>query len=168
MTARDLTRTTGMRLALAVLVVAILVTGWTLVRAVRVDAIPQTPAETLASLETVTHRTPRPLADIQQAVDNDLFSPDRSAPDVPYRMPGEARADEAPHVEPVKPTVLGTAVATDGRSFATLQLGGDRPTLVHVGDRIGEWSVRAIARGKVTLASADGTHAEITVSKPGP
>ncbi len=32
----------------------------------------------------------------------------------------------------------------------------DRPTLVHVGDKIGEWVVKAIERGKVTLVNASG------------
>lgn len=167
MSTRDLTRTPGMRIAFIALALASTVAVWALVRAVRAPAVPDTPAETLASLETVARRTPRAPADIQQAVDNDLFSPDRSAPEVPYRMPGEARADE-PKAEPMKPVVLGTAVATDGRSFATVQLGGDRPMLVHVGDKIGEWAVRAIARGKLTLVSSDGTRADVTVPKPGP
>jgi hypothetical protein len=168
MMTRDMTRTAGMRAALAALVLAAGVTVWTLARAIRVQTVPDTPAQTLASLETVARRMPRVPANIQQAVENDLFSPDRSAPDTPYRMPGEARADEAPKPEPAKPVVLGTAVATDGRSFATVQLGGDRPMLVHVGDKIGEWTVRAITRGKLTLVTADGTRAEITVPRPGP
>ena len=168
MMARGITRTSGMRAALAALVVAAAVTAWALDRAVRAPAVPDTPAQTLASLETVARRMPRPPADIQHAVENDLFSPDRSAPDTPYRMPGEARADEAPKPEPAKPVVLGTAVATDGRNFATVQLGSDRPMLVHVGDKIGEWIVRAITRGKLTIVTSDGTRAEITVPKPGP
>ena len=60
-------------------------------------------------------------------------------------VPGDFRLDRA--VEPLKPLVLGTAVATDGRSFATLQLGDGSPTLVHVGDKIGEWTVKSIQRG---------------------
>jgi hypothetical protein len=58
-------------------------------------------------------------------------------------------------------------VASDGRSFATVQLGNDRPTLVHVGDKIGEWAVKAILRGKVTLVSAAGSRVDVTVPKPG-
>ena len=56
----------------------------------------------------------------------------------------------------MKPIVLGTAVATDGRSFATVQLGDGRPTLVHVGGKIGEWVVKAIERGKIVLVSSSG------------
>jgi hypothetical protein len=108
-----------------------------------------------------------PPADIQSAVENDLFSPDRSAPSTPYRMPGEHEASDEPVVEPVKPAVLGTAVATDGRNFATMQLGDERPILVHVGDKIGEWTVKSIGRGKVVLVTAAGARADLTVPKPG-
>ena len=97
----------------------------------------------------------------------DLFAADRSAPDAPYRMPGESDGKEKSTVKPMKPTVLGTAVATDGRSFATLQLGDASPTLVHVGDKIGEWVVKAIERGKIVLVSTSGTRADLTVPKPG-
>jgi hypothetical protein len=83
-------------------------------------------------------------------------------------MPGETRPEDKPVAEPMKPIVVGTVVATDGRSFALMQLGNERPTLVHVGDKIGEWSVKAIARGKVTLVGqATGARVDVTVPKPG-
>ena len=67
----------------------------------------------------------------------------------------------------MRPTVLGTAVATDGRSFATVQLGDGRPTLVHVGGKIGEWVVKSIERGKIALVSSSGSRIDVTVPKPG-
>jgi hypothetical protein len=166
MSMRDLTSTAGARVALGAFAVAVIVTGWTLVRALRADALPVPPRTTLASLETITRRMPQPPADIQAAVEGDLFANDRSAPATPYRMPGDKDPD-APAPEPMKPSVLGTAVATDGRSFATLAFSDGRATLVHVGDKIGDWTVKAIARGKVTLVSSGGIRAEITVPKPG-
>jgi hypothetical protein len=166
MSMRDLTSTAGARVALGVFAVAVIVTGWTLVRALRADALPVPPRTTLASLETITRRMPQPPADIHAAVEGDLFANDRSAPATPYRMPGDKDPD-APAPEPMKPSVLGTAVATDGRSFATLAFSDGRATLVHVGDKIGDWTVKAIARGKVTLVSSGGIRAEITVPKPG-
>ena len=108
-----------------------------------------------------------PPADIEAAFENDLFASDRNAPDNPYRMPGETGPDDRAVVEPMKPTVLGTAVATDGCSFATMQLGDGSPTLVHVGDRIGDWIVKSIARNKVVLVGTTGTRAELTSPKPG-
>jgi hypothetical protein len=160
-------RSTGARVALAALAVGVVVTVWSLATALRTDPLPSAPAGTLASIESIKRGPVTPPADIQSAIENDLFSPDRSAPVAPYRMPGEQRPDDKPVVEPMKPTVLGTVVATDGRSFATVQLGNERPTLVHVGDKIGEWAVKAIVRGKVTLVSAAGSRVDVTVPKPG-
>lgn len=165
MSIRKLTSTTGSRVALGAFAVAVIVTGWTLVHALRADALPTPPRTTLASLETITRRMPREPADIQAAVEGDVFATDRSAPSTPYRMPGDKDPD-APAPEPMKPAVLGTAVATDGRSFATVALGDGRATLVHVGDKIGDWTVKAIARGKVTLVSTGGIRTDITVPKP--
>lgn len=167
MNIRDWTATTASRIALSAFTVTVIGTGWTLVHALRAEALPDPPTTTLASLETITRRIPRAPADIQAAVESDLFSDDRTAPDIPYRMPGEKDADSAPAPEPMKPAVLGTAVATDGRSFATVAFGDGRATLVHVGDKIGDWTVKAIARGKVTLVSTSGIRTDITVPKPG-
>lgn len=165
---REWSRTTPMRIALGVLAIAVLVTLWTLVRAFRTDPLPAAPPAMVASLEGTKRTAYRPVPDIETAVDNDLFASDRSAPSNPYRMPGENGPDDKPVVEPVKPIVLGTAVASDGRSFATMQLGDSTPMLVHVGDTIGEWVVKSIARGKVVLfGRTDGSRAELTVPKPG-
>jgi hypothetical protein len=161
------TRSSGTRTALAALALAIGVTGWALVNAIRADALPDVPVATPVGLASISRGVVAPPADVQAAVENDLFSLDRSAPSGRYRMPGEHAADDKPDAEPTKPLVLGTVVATDGRSFATVQLGDARPTLVHVGDRIGEWTVRAIARGKITIVSPGGNRVDVTVPKPG-
>lgn len=167
MSGRAWTSATGARVAIGALTLAVALVLWTLVGALRSEPLPDTPPTTVASLETISNRAPRPPADIMTAVDKDLFASDRSAPDAPYRMPGESDGKDKPTVEPMKPIVLGTAVATDGRSFATLQLGDASPTLVRVGDKIGEWVVKAIERGKIVLVSTSGTRADLTVPKPG-
>jgi hypothetical protein len=167
MSGRASTSATGTRVAIGALTLAVALVLWTLVGALRSEPLPDTPPTTVASLETISNRAPRPPADIMTAVDKDLFASDRSAPDAPYRMPGESDEKDKPTVEPMKPIVLGTAVATDGRSFATLQLGDAPPTLVRVGDKIGEWVVKAIERGKIVLVSTSGTRTDLTVPKPG-
>jgi hypothetical protein len=165
MTARA--STPGMRVAICAFVVSVAVVTWTLAQALRSHPLPDTTPTTIASLETIAQGSARPPADIATAVDKDLFAADRSAPDAPYRMPGESDEKQKSTVEPMKPSVLGTAVATDGRSFATLQLGDASPTIVRVGDKIGEWVVKAIERGKIVLVSTTGTRADLTVPKPG-
>jgi hypothetical protein len=163
---REWARTPTMRIALAVLVASVVVLGWTLVRALRPQPIPNAVPMTLVGLDAVKRVPTRQVADIQAGVENDLFSPDRSAPDTPYRMPGENNPDDKPRVEPQKPIVLGTAVASDGHNFATVQLGMESPKLVRVGDKIGEWTVRSIVRGKVVLEGAEGNRAELGVPNP--
>jgi hypothetical protein len=167
MSARAWANTPGQRVATGALAIAVALVLWTLVNALRSQPLPDAPPTTVASLETITSHSVRAPADIMTAVDKDLFASDRTAPDEPYRMPGESDGKDKPAVEPMKPIVLGTAVATDGRSFATLQLGDASPTLVHVGDKIGEWVVKAIERGKIVLVSTSGTRADLTVPKPG-
>lgn len=167
MSLRALLATPAMRVAATAFVVGVALVVWTLTLALRSEPLPDTPPTTVASLGTITNHSARPPADITTAVDKDLFAADRSAPDEPYRMPGESDGKDKPTVEPMKPVVLGTAVATDGRSFATLQLGDASPTLVHVGDKIGEWVVKAIERGRIVLVSTSGTRADLTVPKPG-
>lgn len=165
MSARELFRAPAMRIAGVVLTASAIALVWSVATALRVDPLPDPPPPPVVRLGST--RALRPATDVQAAVENDPFSPDRSAPSAPYRMPGESGPSNAPVVEPPKPAVLGTAVATDGRSFATVQLSGQTPTLVHVGDKIGDWVVRAIQRGKVVLVSSAGARADVSVSKPG-
>lgn len=167
MTMRDWSKEVSMRIALGALGVACVVTAWTLVDAFRPVPLPDTPVTAIAGLERISGAPSRPQTDIQATVNRDLFSAGRMAPSSPYRMPDERQATDAPAAEPERPIVLGTAVATDGRHFATVQLGDASPTLVHIGDRIGEWVVRAIERGKIVLVRAGGTRAEVTVPNPG-
>ena len=160
-------RAPGVRVSAAVLVVAMGVAVRSIADALRAAPIATVSPTTIASLDRLRRTPPPPPADIQAAVENDLFAADRTAPSAPYRMPGDRDQVEAPSVEPPKPQVLGTAVATDGRSFATMQLGDASPVLVRVGDKIGDWTVKAIGRGKVTLAAAGGARADLSVLKPG-
>jgi hypothetical protein len=167
MRAGDAFRSPAVRLSAAALLAAFAIAGRSLVHALRATPIPAVPPALLASTDQL-RRAPLPApADIQAAVERDVFAPDRSAPSTPYRLPGERDDSDTPAVEPVKPLVLGTAVATDGRSFATVQLGDGSPVLVHVGEKIGDWTVKAIGRGKVTLVTAGGSRAELSVTKPG-
>jgi hypothetical protein len=156
----------ALRAAVAAVALGAVSVIWTMARALRpvdVSVSSTTSVATIDGLKRITAHTP---VNIQSAVENDLFSPARTPPSTRYRMPGEDSKDE-PRAEPMKPVLVGTAFATDGRSFATLQLGDAPPSLVHVGDRIGEWTVRSIARGKVVLESSQGTRAELVVTHPG-
>lgn len=167
MSARVWIRDPGVRLALGAAVLGVVAVVWALVGAVRTQPLPPTDPRGITSLEAIASAPHRGATDLNAALENDLFSPNRTAPATRYRMPNESQATDAPAPEPEKPVVLGTAVATDGRSFATVKLGEGNPTLVHVGDRIGEWTVRSIERGQIVIVSGDGVRANIAVPKPG-
>jgi hypothetical protein len=161
-------KTPATRVAFLAFIVAFVATAWVLSSVLRSGDLPSVPPVKIASLDMITHRAPRPLADIRAAVENDLFSPDRTAQGAPYRLPGEPDPGASKTSDPSRPVVLGTAVATDGQNFATVQLSGDtHPTLVHIGDKIGTWIVRAIERGKVTFVSTAGVRADVAAPKPG-
>jgi hypothetical protein len=166
MSMREYSRTPAMKAALTALAIPAALLLWTLVRALRPSPLPPAVPAQVASADAMKRGNVRPPANVELAVENDLFAEDRSAPANPYRMPGEADPNAKPRVEPMKPFVLGTAVATDGRHFATLQLGDSGPKLVRVGDKIGEWVVKSIERGKVVLVSTEGTRAELVAPKP--
>src|SRR5438045_530582 len=144
MSMREFSRAPAMRAALAALAISAALLLWTLVRALRANPLPPAVVAQVASADAMKRGNARPIANVEGAVENDLFAADRSAPATPYRMPGEADPNAKARVEPMKPFVLGTAVATDGHHFATLQLGDAAPKLVRVGDKIGEWVVKSI------------------------
>lgn len=156
-----------LQIALASLALASALTIWTLGRAFRVAAIEPPPVTAIASLDHIRGATSRTATDIGAVADNDLFSIDRSAPAGRYRMPGDPDRNATPAPVPEKPTLLGTAIATDGRHFATVQLKNGTPKLVYLGDLIGEWTVRSIERGKIVLTTSAGQRADVTVSQPG-
>jgi len=166
MTLADLTKTRGLRFATGALVISCALFVWTLVGAVRAEPLPAATPMTPTNVDAMKRLPLHPPVDVQAAVEKDLFADDRAAPATPYRMPGEESADAPPKATPPKPALIGTAIAEDGRSFATLQL-ADTTRLVHVGSKLGDWIVRSIARGKVVLETNDGARAELAVPHPG-
>jgi hypothetical protein len=107
---------------------------------------------------------------VRAVVARDPFAPDRQAPLERYRLPQDAEADAelmaAEGEAPAQPRVLGTVVATQGRSFAVCQLPDAAPTVVHVGDRLGDYTVQSISRGRVTFTTAAG--GRVVVDAPSP
>lgn len=156
------------RTSLVALLVALVVAVSAFVRAVRITPVDAGPLATDAELVRATSTPPVPGVDLEAVGANDIFQPDRSALPSRYRMPGEAGPQTATAaVEPAKPVVLGTVVATDGEHFATCQLPGERPTIVHVGEKVGEYTVVAIDRLKVVFKTHSGALLEIAALRPG-
>jgi hypothetical protein len=139
---------------------------WTLVSAVRVEAVPQLSAPAFASTASLAGPAPSAATDVDAAVQADLFAADRSAPLNRYRAPGEESDDAAPKVEPMLPVVLGTAVSDPAHSFATVQLGDGFPVIVRIGDKIGDYTVHAIDRERVTFTTRAKKNVDIPELKP--
>ncbi|MEO5569250.1 MAG: hypothetical protein ABIR92_12205 [Gemmatimonadaceae bacterium] len=140
----------------------------TLVRAIRVTPVEASPNPATAALVRSTATAPIPEIDLEAVGANGIFQPDRNALPYRYRMPGETAPDDAvAGPEPARPVVLGTVISTDGSHFATCQMPGGRPTVVRVGDRLGDYTVTAIERGRVTFKNAAGALLEITATRPG-
>jgi hypothetical protein len=63
--------------------------------------------------------------------------------------------------------VLGVALAADGSSFATCQFQSSRLLMVRVGDKIGDYTVRIIERGRVVFATPAGKTFEVLAPRAG-
>jgi hypothetical protein len=139
---------------------------WALAYAIRIEPVPELSAAQVNSGAALAVPAAPAATDVEAAVQADLFSPERSAPSVRYRIPGEEGDEAAPKEAPVLPVVLGTAVADPIHSFATVQLGESHTLIMHVGDKIGEYTVQTIERGRVVFTTAAKKKLEITELKP--
>lgn len=153
-----------MRAAVAALVLAFGFAVWSLFDALRTPALPMIAIHAPATFALAAAPAPRPV-DVDAAVKSDLFSPDREEPEQAFRLPGEPAPQTAvAAVNVPKPTVLGTAVGPNGFSFATAEIAAKGPRIVHVGDRLGDYTVKTIERGHVVFVAADGTRLDIAAT----
>ena len=166
MSDREWASTNAGRGAIGALAVSAAVALWTLVNAIRIAPVPEIAAPAFASASALAAPGAGAAADVEAAVQSDLFASDRSAPARRYRAPGEESDDAAPKEAPVLPVVLGTAVSDPEHSFATVQLADSRTTIMHVGDKIGQYTVTTIERGRVVFTNAARKKLEITELKP--
>lgn len=132
--------------------------------AIQVDAVDAAPP-TFAVADSALRFAPAGAGtDIAAANARDLFTDDRRPPSRRYLLPGEA---DVPESGPAPlPTLLGTALGSDGEHFAMAQLPGGAATIVRRGAKIGGYTVVSIERGKVTLLSSDGIRFTVDASKP--
>ena len=133
-------------------------------KAVRVDPPPgPADATALGDIQPGPRKAP-PRVNVAAAVDVDPFSPNRQRPEEPYRLPGElVEAPTPSRSQQLK--VLGTVVVTSGASFAMCQIGSEPPVIVRVGQQIGSYTLKRVARGKAVFASPSG---EIEIAAPQP
>jgi hypothetical protein len=154
------------RAALGALAISTIVFGYCAVHAVRIEAVPELPAPQFGSAAALAAPSTVTGIDVEAAVGSDLFAADRSAPARHYRAPGEDSDEAVPREAAVLPVVLGTAVADPAHSFATVQLGESHAVIMHVGDKIGEYTVQSIERERVVFTTAAKKKLEIPELKP--
>ena len=162
----DWAKTSGGRAAIGALALSVVLFGYSLVHAIRIDAVPVQTAPDFASASALAAPARGAEGDIEAAVQADLFASDRSAPAHRYRIPGEDDDESAPATPPVLPVVLGTAASDPVHAFATVQLGEGHPVILRVGDKIGQYTVQSIEREKVVFTNASKKKLDIPELKP--
>ena len=158
--------TNAARAAIGAVTISAIAFGWALVHAIRIEEVPVLPAPQFASAAALSPAERGAGADIEGAVQADLFAADRTAPSHRYRIPGEDSDEASPAAPAVLPVVLGTAVADQAHSFATVQLGDGHAVIMHVGDKIGGYTVAAIEREKVVFLTSSKKKLDISELKP--
>src|ERR1019366_9886510 len=104
----------------------------------------EVPAPRFAAGDALAAAAPAPAIDVAAAVGTDPFAADRSAPERRYSAPGEESDEAAPKEAAAEPVVLGTAFSDAVHSFATVQLADGFATIMHTGDRIGDYTVQSL------------------------
>jgi hypothetical protein len=163
----DLRSAPAVRWAALGVLVALIVTAWTARRMWQVTDVPAAPPGAMLSTEALAAPARPESVDVDAAVSLDLFNPDRAAPAARYRLPGDPAAVVSDAPPPARPVVLGTAIASDGSSFATCQLESSRLLMVRVGDKVGTYLVKSIERGRVVFQAPTGERLEILALRPG-
>jgi hypothetical protein len=163
---REWVSTNAGRAAIVALALSLMVALWTLAHAIRIEPVPEGSAPQFSAGGALTTPTTAPRINVAAAVDADPFAPDRNAPETRYRAPSEESDETAPKQAPVEPVVLGTAASDAAHGFATVQLADGPATIVRVGDKIGEYTVKSIERGHVVFATASGKKLDIPELKP--
>ncbi len=151
-------------LALATCAVTALALLWSVQSAVRLTpTAPVAPPEFVVT-DSLATREAAPVLNVPAIVGLNLFSPDRRAPLSRYRLDGENDPvvfSAEPATPPSLPVVVGTAVGPDQSSFAMCSLDDSPVVIVRVGDKLGDYTVRAIARGVVEFSTPSGERISI-------
>jgi hypothetical protein len=170
MTGREFLKAPGMKYALALLGVAVITTGWVVVRVKKMEGT----EVKVTSLPLAAVGLPSPVAvpdiDVADVVSQDVFAPNRTAPAKRYLLPGESdsviKTTVAAPREPARPVVLGVTPNTDSTlSFVTVQMAGGRPTNVKIGGTIGGFKLVGIDRRSAFFLSPTGSQVQVFANR---
>jgi len=160
---RAMFKARSVQIALGALVIALVLSGWTASRAMRIEPTSPAPPPSFATADALAGAPMVVPVDIGTIVGLNVFSPERKAPLRRYRLSGYAEPVAA--APPPKPLVLGTVVAPDNRSFAFSRMPDGPAMIVRVGDRIGMYTVKSIERNQVVFFAPGEEPFAVTASK---
>ena len=148
-------------IASAACAVAVILFGSTLVRAMTADAVvtppvapkPQIDPASSAAAETITMQA------VNEAVAIDPFSPERTPPETPYRLPTDPEDPPPPAAPPAPPPLpgfklVGTAQTSTG-GIALIQIDNATPKVVALGESLNGFTVQRIDRVSATMVQGD-------------
>lgn len=156
-----------MRAALASVAVAFVLAVYSLTRAIQISEVPAGALPVLPNPAALVAPPTPPTVDIVAVVRRDVFDIARSAPTNRYLLASEYTEPAEPAAALPRVVVLGIALAEGGRSFATCQVGAERPTIVRVGDKIGPYTIKAIESKRVIVALPSGALETLTALNSG-
>jgi hypothetical protein len=158
----------------ALLATSVCLVLWSLARAVAIDpGSPIIPTADPPAAPTMEVRAPVPASapaagDLSQAVEQDLFRPDRKRPAMRFRLPGEPLPGSTPAGPPEsRVRLIGTALLPPGGGFAMCQVGDDPPRVVRLGERLGDLVLREVVQGRAVFVSPGGGRLELKVPRGG-
>lgn len=156
-----------MRAAIFAFVVAVFVVLYSFVRALQVSELPGAEPPVLPNPASLAAPPLPPLVNVHAVISQDAFDISRVAPTNRFLLPSEMPEPEAPAAALPRLVVLGIALADGGRSFATCQVGAERPMIVRVGDKIGPYTIRAIESKRVVIVLPTGAVETISALNTG-
>jgi hypothetical protein len=156
-----------MRAAIVAVTASLLLTLYTLTRAIQITDVPSGTLPVLPNPAALVAPPPPPMVNIPAVVSRDVFDVGRSAPTNRYLLAHEMSEPAAPAAPLPRLVVLGIGLAAGGRSFATCQVGADRPVIVRVGDKIGPYTIKAIESKRVTIMLPTGAVETLTALNSG-
>jgi hypothetical protein len=167
-----LRRSRGAQWAALALVASLTLLAWSVERAIRVDQVggASLRAADLPPAAAPPVREVYALGRLMDAVAKDPFHPERRAPAVAYRLPGEMPV--ATHSVSARQDgnglrLVGTAVGGDGGGVAMCQWTGGSPRLVRVGEQVLGLTLTRVRPGSAEFTTESGTTVVLRVPRTG-
>jgi hypothetical protein len=151
--------------------VAVFLFGGALLRAFSTDATllpPPAPAPAVTEDETGEANKPLTADALQLAVENDPFSPERTAPAERYRLPGDVEPEPPappPPPPPPPPFQLTGTVITENASMALIAVGDVPPRMMSLGESLMGYRLTSVGAESAVMSN-DENNINLRVPAP--